>query len=634
MTGNRNRVRMHPCAWWWAHRVRLLQLWGIGVACSLLVTGASAMGYLESLQTRSLDLVLRLQGQRFASEVVIVAIDDEAFESLGRRQPLPRQYLSGLLRALQRSGAAVVALDIALASPTMPADDAALARAILDFSQDGVSHVVLGGTMGPGKAPLAAPALLHAVVRGTFRLPVDGDGVVRRATLLVPRHPGPPEPAFSLAIAARLAGMDQGALETALHPAGGLLRLPAWQPSGGWAMTGGPPLAIYSGELWRINFVGPAQSFLTIPSGAVVPLSHPGVEIARDNPFRERIVLVGGTFRESRDFFQTPYGSMPGVEIHANLVHMLVTRSFIRPSGWGASLGLQAVASLLAGVVLVLARPLAGTLLCLVGALLVGIPGSYYAFQRGGYWVDFLLPVLATCLLGFGAEALSRRRLRDSFGRYVSREVLSQVMADAPSLHGEYREVSILFSDLRGFTPLCEAMPAEAVAAHLNEYFATMTAVIFAHRGMINDFVGDAILATFGAPLNDPDHALHAVQSAGAMEQALQKLNQGWERAGRPTLRMGISLHSGEVFAGNVGGAEKVKYAVVGDPVNVAARLESLNTDLGTGILMTGETRAVLGPWVEARDLGERLVKGRTRPLRVYELLAVYPDDGPPRRGG
>jgi adenylate cyclase len=171
------------------------------------------------------------------------------------------------------------------------------------------------------------------------------------------------------------------------------------------------------------------------------------------------------------------------------------------------------------------------------------------------------------------------------------------------------------------------------MAARLNEYFAAMTAVIFAHRGMIKDFVGDAIMAIFGAPLADPDHALHAAQSVLRMDQALRELNQRWEAAGLPRLRMGIGLHTGEVFAGNVGGAAKLKYAVVGDPVNVTARLESLNKDLGTTILMTEEMRTVLGDWVETRDRGETSVKGRTQPLHVYEVLAVHPE-GRPAKGG
>jgi adenylate cyclase len=260
------------------------------------------------------------------------------------------------------------------------------------------------------------------------------------------------------------------------------------------------------------------------------------------------------------------------------------------------------------------------------GGLLVGVTASSLAFHGGGFWVDFVLPLLTMCLMGLITETLARRRLRDSFGRYVSREVMAQVLVDAPGLAGERREVSILFSDLRGFTALAESRPAERVAAHLSEYFATMTTAIFAHRGTINDFVGDAVMAIFGAPLTDPQHALHAARSAVAMQEALVGLNRRWEAAGLPTLRMGIGIHSGEVFAGNVGGAEHLKYAVVGDPVNVAARLEGLNKDLGTTVLMTEATRGILGDRVEAKDCGTLWVKGRTQPLRVYELLALRPE--------
>ena len=581
------------------------------------------MGYLESAQALALDLLLRLQAQRYASAVVIVAIDDQAFESVGRLQPISREYLARLLRALQRSGAAVVGLDIDLTAPTTPAEDAALGRALLEFSQDGVSRVVVPGTTTPRSGPLADPTVRRALVRGTPDVPEDKDGVIRRAAFLVPRGNEGTEPALSLAIVARLAGLDQAGLGRGLRAPGGLATFPAWRPGGGWDQGAGPPVPIRAGELWRINFVGPARSFLTIPSGAVVSLSDPGAEIARDNPLRDRIVLVGGTFRESRDFFPTPYGLMPGVEVHANLVHMLVTRSFIRPSGWAASLGLQIGVALVAGVVLVLLRPATGMFVCITGALLVGIPGSFLAFNRGGYWVDFLLPVLATCLLGFGAQALARRRFRDSFGRYVSREVMSQVLDEAPGLRGERRVVSILFSDLRGFTTLSENLPAEEVAARLNEYFPAMTEAIFAYRGMINDFIGDAVMAIFGAPLEDPEHALHAAQSAVAMDRALRALNRRWDEAGLRPLQMGIGIHTGEVFAGNVGGAERVKYTVIGDAVNVAERLEGLNKELGTTILVTEETRVVLADRVEAKDCGERSVKGRDRPLHVYEVLGT-----------
>jgi adenylate cyclase len=175
-------------------------------------------------------------------------------------------------------------------------------------------------------------------------------------------------------------------------------------------------------------------------------------------------------------------------------------------------------------------------------------------------------------------------------------------------------------------------MPAEEVAARLNEYFEAMTAAVFTHRGMVNDFVGDGIVAFFGAPLADPDHALHAVLSAAEMDRALTALNARWGAAGVPQLRMGIGVHTGQVFVGNIGGAARMKYTVVGDPVNLTSRVEGLNKELGTTILVTEEARVAAGNGVEAKDRGIHAVKGRVQPVHVHELLSVS-TEGPDRPG-
>jgi adenylate cyclase len=176
---------------------------------------------------------------------------------------------------------------------------------------------------------------------------------------------------------------------------------------------------------------------------------------------------------------------------------------------------------------------------------------------------------------------------------------MDQVLAENPTLQGDRREVSVLVSDLRGFTTLSETMPVEQVAAHLNEYFPAMIDAIFAERGMINDFIGDGILVVFGAPLPDGDHAWRAARAAMGMQAALERLNQEWAARGIAPLRMGIGIHTGVVFAGNVGGPGRIKYTVVGDTVNVTARLEGLNKDLGTTTLHPGTEP----PWygVDAR---------------------------------
>jgi adenylate cyclase len=613
-------------AWWRARRSRLLQLWAVGLTSSLLVTVLSALGSFEGFQARALDLLQGLRGQQYPSDVVIVAIDDDAFKRLGGQQPLSREYLARLVRGVQRMGAAVVGFDITFGSPTTEKEDRALAQAMLDFADDGTSRVVVAGPLVAGSGPLGEPAIIKAVVQGLPIVPADPDAIVRRVEPLVAAAKGElPGPVLGLAVAARLGGLDPERLAAAIA-AEVPLPIPLSRPNRPFEPAGERTVRVKSGTEWMINYVGRAGSFFTIPSDQIAAAADPSAQVAEDNPLRGRVVLIGGTWADSRDSYPTPYGVMPGVEVHANVIHMLTGRRFIQPSSWAWGLAVHAAVVLVAGLVLQATRPLTGTLACVAGAVLIGVPASYYAFDRGGYAVDFLLPVLATCVMGFGTDVLARRRVRDSFGRYVSKEVMERVLAEAPSLKGERREVSVLFSDLRGFTTLSEKMEPEAMAAHLNEYFEAMTAAIFPHRGMINKFIGDAVMAIFGAPMQDRDHALHAVQSALAMDRALKALNAKWEAAGLPRLEMGIGVHTGQVFAGNIGGADRIEYTVMGDVVNVGSRVEGLNKDLGTTILVTEETFVAVGDRVKARDCGPQKVKGRVEKVRVYELLGVEPD--------
>jgi len=607
-------------AWWRRRRARLLPLWGVGLVAAVLVSAASALGYLESWQVRALDLLQRLQGRGVPHGVVIVAVDEAAFDRLGRRQPISRRYLARVVRGLQKSGVATIGIDITLTTPTASPADAALAGAIRAFSDNGLSHAVLLKPLGPGAVPLGTATLGRSVMLASPAEPADPDGFIRRIDPVLPGPDGRPVPTLALAVAARLAGLDARALEQALTE-GRPLALPRLHGAGGLAPSSAPLVAVRAGVEWPINYVGPSGSFLTIPSDAVAAIGAADGAAAADNPLRGRIALLGGTFADSRDFYPTPHGLMSGVEIHANVLHMLTTRRFIRSSSWLVGLAISALVALAAGVVLATLRPVVGTLVCVAGAAVLGVPAALLAFDRGGYWIDFVLPVLATALVGLGSDALERRRVRESFGRYLSRDVMARVVADAPGLRGEHREVSILFSDLRGFTTLSEQLPPERIAAHLNEYFDAMTAAIFAHRGMINDFVGDAVMAVFGAPVADPEHAWHAVQSAVAMDEALAALNQRWGAAGLPRLRMGIGIHTGAVFAGNVGGRDRVKYTVVGDAVNVASRVEGLNKELDTAILLTEETLASIGHRVRVRDCGPVAVKGRVEKVRAFELL-------------
>jgi adenylate cyclase len=185
--------------------------------------------------------------------------------------------------------------------------------------------------------------------------------------------------------------------------------------------------------------------------------------------------------------------------------------------------------------------------------------------------------------------------------------------------------MTVLFSDIRGFTSVTERGQADALVAQLNEYFTRMVAVVFRHHGTVDKFVGDMVMALFGAPVDDRQHADHAVAAAVDMVRELAQLNQKWTAEGKPSLDIGIGVSSGDMIAGNIGSSSIMSYTVIGDNVNLGARLESLNKEFGTRIIISGATRAQLSSPYTIRPLGEVVVKGKTRPVEIFEVIVPAP---------
>lgn len=609
------------------HRRFLLGL-TLGFLASAAVATLTSLGYFSGYQGKAIDLYFWLQGRARAPEIVLVAIDDAAFQRLNERQPLPRDYLAGVIRGLRKSGARVIGMDIDLRRPTNPADDRALVDAIRD---DHVAPVVMARTLqavpGPDGEWRFRPTRLYdpalQAVSGFADVPKDDDGFFRRLPLVVPLENGEFFPSLSLALLTRLDGQDSTTVtRTLAGPEPIELSLPEWSEARGRA-RGVSPLRFFRDDDWKINFVGPSGSFLTIGSEAIFQLGVSASPVAQENPLRDRIVLIGATFAESRDSFPTPRGLMYGVEIHANILHTLLTRSQIRPIAWGASLGLQLVVCLCLSTLFAVVRPNRALIVSLAAAGLLMLGLSVWRDTTGTVWFDVLTPIVAIRLSSSLHDVMERRRIRRSFHQYVGQEVAERIYGDDPALAGQRRTVTIMFTDLRDFTTLSEGMPADQVARQLNEYFPMMVDAVLQHRGVINDFVGDAVMAVYGAPVDNPNHGLDAIRTAFQMLARLKILNAAWEARGLPTLRMGIGIHTGSVFAGNVGAPRRMKYTVVGDAVNVAARLEGLNKDLQTTLLISGETYAAVRDWVEVKDCGEFRVKGRYQVIKVYEVLSL-----------
>ncbi len=594
----------------------------VGVAVSVAVTGLSRVGVLAGWETRAVDAFLFLRDPVRAPGIVVVALDEDAFRSVGERQPSSSQNLADLCDMLLGSGARVVGLDITLKVPAE--GDEALVAVAQRWNRDGRRPLVFAAIATPVSAaayrldPLFSPDLPGLV--GFSNGLIGSDGIIRRMAPTLPTEGNRSLPALSLAVMASLAGYTEQTLAAALATEGGALDLPVRDRHGAFGEAEPIDVGTLRESTWRIDFTGPPGTLITFPSGPIVEAARRAVEPAADNPFRGRVVLVGATFAESRDAHATPVGAMSGVEIHANMVHTLLTRRAFLPPPWPVNLAVLIAACVLVALLSLWLRAGLVALVAILFVICVTV-WSYEAYTRGGYWLDFLAPVLGMFLYLEGSRLFARRRLRHAFGQYVGPEVMDRVLHQDAALDGDVRVVSVLFSDLRGFTMVAERLSPERISETMNEYFTAMIDVILARHGIVQDFVGDAILAVFGAPLADPDHAGNAVTAAREMHAALERLNAGWVAAGRPALTMGIAINTGQVFAGNVGSPRKKKYAVIGDTVNTVTRMEGLNRDFATSILISRATFEAIRGRGAVRPRGTVPVRGRTQPVEVFELL-------------
>lgn len=351
--------------------------------------------------------------------------------------------------------------------------------------------------------------------------------------------------------------------------------------------------------------------------------------------FRDKVVFVGTSADGLSDIWDTPFlntGGMPGVQLHAALADDVLSGRFMRGAPSRQDVLLTLAVGAIVGLVATVIRVAWSVPMVLVAAIAFGAWLTHGVGQ--GVWHAALAPLVATFVAAFEGvgwqyfvEGREKRRVSKLFGRYVSKDVYELLMSD-PSLArlgGERREMTVLFSDIRGFTAASEKGAPEDIVRQLNEYFTAMVDVLFRHQGTLDKFVGDMVMGLFGAPVKDPHHADHAVQAALEMASTLARLNDAWAANGSPRMEIGIGINTGEMIAGNIGSDAIMSYTVIGDAVNLGARLESLNKDYGTRILISEETRSQLTVPVATRSIGEVSVKGRKRPVVVYEVTEQKP---------
>jgi adenylate cyclase len=620
-------------------------------------------------------------------DIALVEINESslrALESHFGRWPWPRVVHAGAIDYLARSGARLVVYDVLfterdtrgsfpVGGQTMSgkeSDDALVASVRRAGNVVLLAEATFEGLQDTSRAPspAAAPVLPGTMfhpgsgfeVRPPLRWPFDdletaaravghnllvkeADGSVRRARPFIETQ-GVAVP--SLGLAAVLAAEDAGADTVRLD--GDTLRIGDRRmplladpvPT----ITGGAP---EPSRQVLLRFRGPSVSTTTADGKATYPrYSFFDVLLSEDQvssgqrpaidsaAFRDKIVFVGTTFSGSGDDgYTTPFvgAGMAGIQLHAALADDVLSNRFMHRASAGTDAGV-ALAMGVAAAVLATALPVPWAIAAVCVTVAALVAGLTYAVGAG-VWIGVVMPLTAGAGSLFGGvawqyfvEGREKRQVKRLFGRYVSKDVFEHLLAD-PSLArlgGQRREMTVLFSDIRGFTTASERGTPEAIVAQLNEYFTAMVEVLFRYQGTLDKFVGDMVMGLFGAPVDDPKHADHAVGAAVEMTAVLDRLNDRWTAEGRPTLDIGIGINSGEMIAGNIGSDTIMSYTVIGDAVNLGARLESLNKDYGTRILISEATRHRLTLAVKTRRIGDVMVKGKTKPVVVHEVV-VHP---------
>ena len=580
------------------------KLWG-GAGAAVVTVALVWAGFLEPLETWSLDQLFELRGARApTTPIVIVTIDESSFVELHTQWPFPRALHGRLLDRISAGRPLAIGLDLIFDVPSSrgPKDDAALGAAVAR-----AGNVVLGSAPTEDEQPIPGlPGTVYkrivpnlpipeiragAAKYGAVNVRPDQDGTVRR----MPIHVAGPDEIMS-------------GFSAALHEVATKAALPT------------TPLPQASTIL--INFRGRPKTFEWISYYQVV---HGEIE---PEVFRGKIVLVGATSEILKDHFQTPFargGDMPGVEIHANAIETLVNGNPIREAPVWASTVLAVVAALFASALVArlrALRALGATVLVWVALTL----GALAAFGLWDVWIRGMGGTLAL-VLGYGSTVVSEyvreQRERRRLARFFSPDVLRAVVRGRGegSLGSSRRLVTVLFSDLRGFTSISEKLAPEQIDEMLREYLTEMTKIVFKHGGTVDKYIGDCVMALYNVPYEDPDHAVKAVRTGLEIQERTLAAAERWEEKFGVSIRNGVGIHTGEAIVGTLGSEQIFQYTAIGDNVNLAARLESITKDYHASIIISESTYEHVKEKFPTRGLGEVTVKGKTVPVKIYAVL-------------
>jgi adenylate cyclase len=566
---------------------------------------------LERMELTARDTAFQLRGPISPNEnIVIVAIDDDSLVWVNERWLWPRSYFAEIINWLNDAGAKVIAFDLTLFDPSPnPADDEALAEAIINAN----SFVTVSQIFSSDySTTLEIPEEI-------FLEGIDGYGITE-----IERD----DDAIVRGINAYKTFEDQVFYNWAFEIARAYLELdPPSNPSQASVTFNNQIIPLNQQGKLLVNFAGGAQSYPTF-SAAFVPLG----DYPPEN-FKDKIVIIGTSSETLQDIYPTPFSAThltPGAEVVANAVATILSGSFFTIAPPWVNILIITGMAVISWLTLKIRRPSLSIILMIVG-IITYLAAYLLLFNNIGIQISFITPammfflgVVIPSLEQAVTQEIEKRRVRNMFSRFISPEMVSQLLdtQDIASIN-KRTELTILFSDIRGFTTISEKMSPEDVVSLLNPYLEIMSAIIHRHGGTVDKYEGDAIVAFFGEPIPHEDHALRAASAALEMREALNRLNQKWQAEGTytDTFEMGIGINTGEVFVGLLGSEERVNYTIIGDAANLAARLQDQTKEFGFPILISGETYERIKNQFYSEFVAKRVLKGKSEAVEIFRLM-------------
>ncbi|MDD5676875.1 MAG: adenylate/guanylate cyclase domain-containing protein [Kiritimatiellae bacterium] len=629
---------------------------GIGLSAAALALGLWAFGALDKFEAKTWDWRVKIMAKPgpFTGKIRLIFIDQQSLDWVNKemalRWPWPREVYRPILEFCRRQGAKAVAFDMLYTEPSSYGvdDDNAFGAAIAQTTGF-VNTIFLGRETGqtttwPTNIPvspvriqnlqpwLAAGSHKHLVMpQAIFPIPE----VATNATLLGNVEARPDSDAIfrRLPLFAVFDGQVVPTLGLAAYLAAAANETLSLEPY--WLNLGSRRIPLDRRGKTILHFRGPSathqrfsaaaviQSELKLQAGEIPPITD-------TKAFKDCYVFVGCNAPGLLDLRPAPVSRIyTGVELHATLLDNLLAIDPLRNMPWPVTVVLTLLLGLFWGVATLYCRNARDTTIAFVAALPIPAILSVAAYTQG-FWLPFLvletataLALVSAVLANYATEGRQKRFIRGAFKQYLSEDVIEQIVQHPERLQlgGEQRTLSILFSDLQGFTTISEGLNPQELTALLNEYLTAMTDIIQDEGGTVDKYEGDAIIAFWNAPLAQDDHAARAVRTALRCQAALAEMRPAIHARVGKDLFMRIGLNTGPVVVGNMGSRNRFNYTILGDAANLASRLEGINKQFGTYTMISETTHAGMGQAFAAREISRVAVVGRKTPVRVFEPM-------------